>query len=454
MTLLSASEADAIQRRVAAELRRQGFIAGDRLAISAPSSADLLNVVMASLRMGVVPVVINTSLLAHERKLILDDSRPRPVSGALPAGAHDLAALCRPDPETAADGVSEPLSRFPLARPMMYTSGTTGVPKGVWSGILDSDDAERLWTEEIDLWRLTAEDRYLQLGPLYHSAPLRFAMCTLLSGGDVVLGGTFDAAVATQLIDEHHPTVTFAAPIHLQRILAASPGRRFDSFRLVAHAGAPCPAPLKAAIVEAFPSDSVWEFYGSTEGQFTVAGPADHRRHPASVGKPRPHRELRIVEGVIWCRTPRWAAFEYWNDPARSSAAWNTDADGSEWCSVGDLGRLEDGYLYLDGRRSDLIISGGVNIYPVEVEHVVRHDGRVADVAVFGVDDPEWGQAVCAAVVTKDGSELSVPDLQQLAESQLAPYKRPKRWLLVDEIPTTTTGKVQRHRLGEFFGHG
>lgn len=456
MTLLGASEADAIQQRVASALRRQGFVAGDRFAISAPSSADLLNVAMAALRMGVVPVVVNTSLLAHEQQLILDDAQPRLVCGARVAGADELSALCRPvEPAPARDaeaGPHAPLGRFPLARPMMYTSGTTGVPKGVWTGVLPAADAERLWNEEIELWRLTGSDRYLQLGPLYHSAPLRFAMCTLLSGGDVVIGGTFSASTAVDLIDTHRPSVTFAAPIHLQRVLAAAPGRRFDSFRLVAHAGAPCPAPLKASIIAAFPADSVWEFYGSTEAQFTVAGPEDHRRHPHSVGRARPDRELRIIDGVIWCRTPRWGRFEYWRDPIRTRDAWHTDDDGTEWCSVGDLGRLEDGFLHLDGRRTDLIISGGVNVYPLEIEQVLRHDDRIADVAVFGIEDPDWGQAVCAAVVVNPASRLTVADLELLATRQVAPYKRPKRWLIVEAIPTSSTGKVQRHRLGGLLG--
>lgn len=439
--LLTAAEADLVQGRVAAALHRLGFGAGDRFAVSATSTVDLVNVTMGALRVGVAPVVLNTGLVDHERSEILADADPMPVFGALVAGDAELARLCE-------HGGSAELAPVPLARPMMYTSGTTGRPKGVWSGVLDLHDATRLWDEEIELWGCERADRYLQIGPLYHSAPLRFAICTLLAGGTVIVPGAFDARRASAAIAEHRPTFTFAAPVHLQRIFrTATDAAALRSFRLVAHAGAPCPPALKAEAVERLPAGSVWEFYGSTEGQFTVCPPDVWAEAPLSVGRARPNRELRVEDGMIWCRAPGWARFGYWRDAARTAATWRHDERG-DWFTVGDLGRLDDeGRLYLEGRRTDLIISGGVNVYPLEVERELRIDGRIADIAVFGVDDDEWGQAVWAAVVT----DLTEADLAALARRELAPHKRPKRWLVVDGLPTTTTGKVQRHRLAETF---
>jgi long-chain acyl-CoA synthetase len=323
---------------------------------------------------------------------------------------------------------------------MHVTSGTTGAPKGVFSGILDDPAARALVTEERDLWGFSATDVNLVLSPLHHSAPLRFAMGTLLAGGRVVAPGRFDPAVATAAITTERPTTMFCVPAHLQRLFAhwdehGAPD--LGSFRLVAHAGAPCPEPLKRRLIEAFPDGSTWEFYGSTEGQFTACRSEEWLAHPGTVGRARPGRRLHTdADGLIWCDVPEHARFVYWNAPGKTAEAWRGQA-----FTVGDLGRIDaDGYVHLDGRREDLVITGGVNVYPAEVENVLAGAPGVTDVAVYGVPDERWGHRVCAAVVGTATAE----ELTAFARDNLAPPKRPKEWRLLDALPRTATGKVRR----------
>jgi long-chain acyl-CoA synthetase len=411
------------QRRAAAALRTAGLRPGDRLLVSAASSPALLAVVLGALRTGVVPVVLDPALPAAERAALAEDADP-----GLDVGAEPERLLTGPGEAELAD--------VPLARPMHYTSGTTGRRKGVWSGVLDGDDARALAAEEIGLWGFGPTDRHLVLSPLHHSAPLRFAVHTLLAGGEVLLPGPFDAARAARVVTAERPTTTFCVPTHLQRLLAHG-DVDWTSFRRLVHAGAPCPEPLKRAVLAALPEGSVWEFYGSTEAQFTVCSPEDWLAHPGSVGRARPGRRLETDErGQLWCAVPRWARFEYWRAPDKTAAARRGDL-----VTVGDLGRVdEDGTVWLDGRREDLVISGGVNVYPAEVEAVLDAHPDVVESAVVGVPDDEWGQRVVAAYVgAADPAELAT-----WARERLAPAKRPKSLHPVGELPRTSTGKVRR----------
>ncbi len=429
VAVVRAADAERDQRRAAAALRSAGLRAGDRLLLSAASSPALLAVVTGALRTGVVPVVLDPALPAAERAALAADADP-----ALDA-----------DPAALLTGTDEAdLADVPLARPVHYTSGTTGRRKGVWSGVLAEDDARALAAEEIDLWGFTAADRHLVLSPLHHSAPLRFAVSTLLAGGEVLLPGPFDAARAAAVVSTLAPTTTFCVPTHLRRLLARD-DVDWSSFRRLVHAGAPCPEPLKRAALEALPPGSVWEFYGSTEAQFTVCAPEDWLAHPGSVGRARPGRRLETDErGQLWCTVPRWARFEYWRAPEKTAAAWRGDR-----VTVGDLGRVDaDGTVWLDGRREDLVISGGVNVYPAEVEAVLDAHPGVLESAVVGVPDEEWGQRVVAAYVgAADPAELGA-----WARERLAPAKRPKSLHRVGELPRTSTGKVRRLDLPEALG--
>lgn len=431
--VLTAAAAEVAQARVAGALRRAGFVPGDRVGICVPTSAAQLNVIGGALRSGVVPVVANVQLLEAERAVIRDDAGAREWINA-PARLDELLA-----------GPSVDIARWPLARPMHYTSGTTGRPKGVWSGVFDEAVAAAAAADELDQWGFAAADVHLVCSPLQHSAPIRFALATLLAGGTVVLPGAFAVDAVVGAIDGLGVTTTFCTPAHLQRLAGAEALGRLSGLRLVAHAGAPCPASVKHAAIAAIGVDAVWEFYGSTEGQFTVCSAAEWLERPGTVGRARAGRAISIdPDATIWCDAPAWARWEYWNDPQRTAQAWRGTA-----FTVGDLGRLDTaGYLYLDGRRSDLIISGGINVYPAEVEQALLELDGVSDVVVFGRPDEHWGQRVCAVVV----GSASTDQLATHAAARLAPYKRPKEIHRVNEIPRVGLAKVRRFRLAEELG--
>ncbi|MDQ3158507.1 MAG: AMP-binding protein [Actinomycetota bacterium] len=430
--ILHADASAADQSRIAGSLANRGLRVGDRFALSLPGSTTYLSTVLGALRAGFVPVPLDPRLTAYERDRILADVGPTLVVD----DQNELESLAR--------GPSAELADHPLARPMHMTSGTTGKPKGVWSGILSPEHAGALVTEERDLWGFTDADVNLVVSPIYHSAPLRFAMGTLLAGGSVAVMDHFDAQRFVEAVDDIAPTTMFCVPAHLQRLFAwlDESGRPLDasSFRLVAHAGAPCPDPIRLRTHDTFGLDVVWEFYGSTEGQFTACPAAEWQAHPGTLGHARPGRIVTADDkGLLWCEVPEHARFEYWNDPVKTAEAWKGSA-----FTVGDLGRVEDGYVYLDSRREDLIISGGVNIYPAEVEAALADATGLVDIAVFGRQDEQWGQRVCAAYV----GDVSVETLEALAEERLAPPKRPKDYKRFDALPRTATGKVRRTELG------
>jgi long-chain acyl-CoA synthetase len=411
-----------------------GLGEGDRVALLVPPSPAYLDVVLGLLAAGVVPIPLDPRLTTYERDRILSGLSPT----LLVTDETSLAELGRRYAETRG---------LPRARPMHCTSGTTGTPKGVWSGLLSDADAAALVAEERDLWGFTGSDVNLVLSPLYHSAPLRFAMGSTLAGGRVVIPGQFDPVAVTAAIERERPTSMFCVPTHLQRLFAhwdeaGTPD--LSSFRLVAHAGAPCPFEVKRRLVDMFPPGSTWEFYGSTEGQFTACRSEEWLDRPGTVGRARPGRVLSVDDdGMIWCAVPPHARFSYYGDPDKTAAAWRETPDGPAF-TVGDLGRLdEDGYLFLDGRREDLVISGGVNVYPLEVEQALLEHPGVDDVAVYGVPDEQWGQRVCAAYV----GAASPAELDAFVRERLAPPKRPKTWHALTDLPRTLTGKVLRQEL-------
>ena len=417
-----------------------GLREGDRVALLVPATLTYVETVLALLARGVVPIPLDPRLTEHERRPLLEDLRPHRVV----TDEDDLADLLRTHRP---DG---PVTTWlPRARPMHCTSGTTGRPKGVWSGVLDETAARALLAEEREQWGFAPDDVNLVLSPLYHSAPLRFAMGTLLAGGRVVTPGPFDPVTATAAILEHRPTTVFCVPAHLQRLFAhwdeaGTPD--LSCFRLLAHAGAPCPVAVKQRLLATFPPGTTWEFYGSTEGLFTACRSEEWQQRPGTVGRARPGRTLHTDDdGTIWCTVPDHARFTYFDAPDKTRAAWRETSEGPAF-TVGDLGRLDDdGYLHLDGRREDLVITGGVNVYPLEVETTARECPGVDDVAVFGVPDPRWGQAVTAAYVgTTDEAALVA-----WCRERLAPPKRPKTWVRVTDLPRTLTGKVRRDVLVE-----
>jgi long-chain acyl-CoA synthetase len=429
---LSRRDADLLAESFLAGLLRRGLEPGTVLAFSCPNSPQLLAAVFGCLRAGYAPVALSASLTDHERADMLSDL---PVELVVDDSLlHELCDGSVSSAEPPAMG-----THF-RCRPLHFTSGTSGRPKAVWSGWLSPEAAEASAADEQSVWSFAGSDRHLVNAPLSHSAPLRFALNTLLHQGSVVVPPRFEAEIASELVASGQVTTTFMAPVHLQRILTQAPPSR-HTLRVLAHAGSACPTWVKQQAIELFGETVVTEFYGSTEGQFTVCPGTEWAAHPGSVGRARDGRRLRIVDGQIWCRAPEHARFAYWGDPEKTAAAW----DGS-WFTVGDLGRLDhDGYLFLDGRRTDLIITGGVNVYPAEVERILGELRGVSKICVVGVDDEQWGRRVCA-VLTGDVTEQTA---HEYAAAHLAPYKRPRTIVVVDELPLTHTGKIDRAQVVE-----
>ncbi len=460
--LLHAADAEDRQRRAAGALIAAGCTRGDRVAFALGSSGDLICAVMGAARIGVIPVLLNATLTPLERDDLAADADPA-LRVFTDSDLHDLI-----------EGDPTDLAPYLLTRPVHYTSGTTGRPKGVTTGLWDEETARQVFEDEASVWHFDRKDLHMVCSPMYHTVSIRFAGGTLLAGGSLAILSRFDAATALDTLRRHQPTTAFLVPTHLQRILQSADlgaDETFDSLRLLAHAGAPCPETVKRAVMERVRPGGVWEFYGSTEAQFTVCPPEEWLEHPGTVGRARPGRRLHIAPvadadidpaatdsgaadpaaGTIWCDLPPFARFSYWGDPEATAAAWNGEA-----CTVGDLGRLDpDGFLYLTGRRHDLIISGGVNVYPAEVENVLAAVEGIAEVAVFGLPDEQWGQRVCVAYVADGRRSVAAEEaLRAAASARLAPYKRPKSYFATGDLPHTATGKLIRRAVPEHLGLG
>ena len=434
--LITPAESEQDQRRAAAALAARGLQVGDRVALALPNSPELLATALGAMRTGIVPVLLNPALTADELDALVADAAPQIVIRS----GLELDAFLSSAPF---DDVE--LADVPLCRPMHYTSGTSGRPKGVWPGVLAEADARAMHLEEASVWQLGPADTHLTCSPLYHSVAIRFSAQALLRGASLVLLSRFDETAVASAIGSLGVRSAFMVPTHLQRLLSLPSVPDVTGVRKLIHAGAPCPRPLKERLFATFPPGTVWEFYGATEGQFTVCPPDEWLDRPGSVGRARPGRQLTVdAAGQIWCAVPEFARWSYWGDPTKTAAAWNESS-----FTVGDLGRLDDdGYLFLDGRRDDLIISGGVNVYPAEVEQALLSVPGVSEVAVFGVSDERWGQRVCAAVV---GSATPEQVLDH-ARTALAGYKRPKDVYVVDDLPRTATGKVRRTQIAAWLG--
>src|SRR3989449_4166626 len=338
-----------------------------------------------------------------------------------------------------------------LGASMIYTSGTTGNPKGAWRphGV---DIANVL--QVISIFELTQSDVHLMCGPGYHSGVAFFSALHQVLGATVVLQPKFDAGNALDLIERHGVTTSFMAPTLLQRLVDAQEPNPRDtsSLRAIILGAAPCPYVLKER-AEAVFGQVLWEFYGAAEtGVQTVLRPEDQLRKPGSCGTAVPGQEIMLVRddgteagigepGELMVRSS-WVA-EYYNRPDATSQSLR---DG--FFSVGDVAyRADDGYYYICDRRIDMIISGGVNIYPAEVEAVLHAHPGVMDAAVIGVPDDQWGESVKAVVQLRPSMRATGDELISFCGERLAGYQQPPSGDFVDELPRDAAGKPLKRKL-------
>ncbi len=473
-------ELDERSTRLARLLRDRGLRPGDVLALLAENHPGYLEVLWAAMRSGLYLTAINRYGTAEEVAYILRDAgasalvtTPALAATAavavegVPACATRLVLGAAEGFESYAGAVAgypaEPLGRQPRGDIMLYSSGTTGRPKGIRRPLPAVEITEALTsltaTQYRDIGGLDRDSVYLGPAPLYHSAPLRWARGAQELGATVVIMERFDAREMLEVIERERVTHLQAVPTMFVRLLrlpaAVRAGYDLSSLRHVLHAGAPCPVPVKRAMID-WLGPIVTEYYSCTEGVgMTVISAAEWLAHPGSVGRPYlgipricdpDGAELAVGEtGAIYFERED-TVFEYHHDPAKTLAVRHPRHD--TWLTLGDLGHLdEDGYLYLTDRAAFTIISGGVNIYPAEIEACLAVHPDVADAAVFGLPDPEMGEYVHAVVQPVDG----VAPTPELAAALRAHVRRhlagPKVPRVIDfrsRLPRLPTGKLYK----------
>lgn len=463
-------------------LAAQGLEAGERFAVLLENRVEILALVLAARQAGLYAAVLSTHLTADEVAYIVQDSGARLVVASaktLPQLAQVQAT--RPLPcwtvdEATAQAASLPaalihsqgppvdFSDRPLGRDLLYSSGTTGRPKGVLKALLPAQlrgqaDPEALATARfMDMGEDTV---YLSPAPLYHAAPLRYTLRVLELGGQAVIMERFDAEAALALIERYRVTHSQWVPTMFARLLKLPEQvrRRYDlsSQRMAIHAAAPCPVDVKHAML-AWWGDILLEYYAGSEGcGTTMISSPQWRQRPGSVGRATTG-QLHIVDddgrelpagqiGQVYFSGG--GKFSYLNDEEKTRQAINERG----WVTYGDIGHVDaEGYLFLSDRRADLILSGGVNLYPQEIENALARHPDVQEVAVVGVLHPEFGEQPLATVVLRPGAPASQETAFAIvaqAAVVLSRIKLPQRLVFVDALPRLETGKLLRRKLKE-----
>jgi malonyl-CoA/methylmalonyl-CoA synthetase len=456
---------------MAAALEALGLQAGDRLLVQLPNSVEFLVIFFACLRMGAIFVPVNVLYRARELQHIVTDSAPKlcvvtPESRTnLPSGTTGIELADLADEAVAARGLA-PWRRAagtagdgdaPAA--LVYTSGTTGRSKGA---VLSHNNFAANAMNLVGAWAMTSADRYLAVLPLFHVHGLGNGVVGwLVSGCRMRLVERFDASCIAAQFETFQPTVFFGVPTMYVRLLEADSdvaGQIGRSVRLFVSGSAPLPAAVLEAFSRRF-GHTILERYGMSETLMNISNPYAGERRAGTVGLPLPGVSVRIVSAGDDAGAPLGTntigelelrgsnVFSgYWNDPVATSAAFR---DG--WFRTGDLAeRSADGYYTLRGRSSDLIISGGFNIYPREIEEVLLEQPGVREVAVAGAPDPRRGEVPVAYVVC-DGP-LDEAALVEACRRELASFKAPRGFVRVPSLPRTALGKVQKHLLPPWSG--
>jgi malonyl-CoA/methylmalonyl-CoA synthetase len=460
--------------RFAAALMRRGVAPGDRVAVQVDKSADAVLLYVACLRMGAVFVPINIANTSNEVDYFLRDSEPkvvviRPADRALlgPAAARagveqvetlgaegegSLLELARQSDEDPAlprsIGANSPAA-------IVYTSGTTGRSKGA---VLTRTNLASNAAALVEAWRFTSRDIVLHTLPLFHIHGLFVAINTVLaSGSGLLLLPKFDAALTLQHLPQ--TTVYMGVPTHYTRLLQLPELNRevIAGVRLFVSGSAPLPAETHREFSQRT-GHVILERYGMTETMIITSNPFEGVRKPGSVGAPLPGIAVRVANeaggaeahgevGSLEVKGPN-VFVGYWQDPGKTRGEFTPDG----WFKTGDLGYVDgDGYVHIVGRAKDLVISGGYNVYPKEVETELNALPGVLESAVFGVPHADLGEGVTAAVVLQPAALLSEADIIDAVKARLARYKVPRRVLLIDELPRNAMGKVQKNALRAAF---
>ncbi len=478
-------ELDAASNRVAQLLRARGLAIGDTVALCLENHPMYFALCWGAQRAGLVYVAISSRLTPPEIAYIAADSGAKLLLGSA-ALAHVLDPVAQAAPEVpqlriGAEGehdLEAALAQMP-AHPvaderagcdMLYSSGTTGKPKGVRQPLPEEPAigaVNALMGIAAQAFGITGDAVYLSPAPLYHAAPLRWSMTVHRLGGTVVVMEKFDPEAALAAIERYRVTDSQWVPTHFVRLLKLPPEVRakydIGSLKCAIHAAAPCPVPVKRAMIEWW-GPVLMEYYAGTEGNgFTFLTSADWLAHPGSVGRALT-ATIRIcnddgdevprgTEGQVFFEQvdPAAPVFQYHNDPGKTADSRNKHG----WTSLGDVGWEDaEGYLYLTDRKSFMIISGGVNIYPQEIENLLVTHPRVADAAVIGAPDPDMGEKVVAVVQPLDmaqaGPELAEELLAYLAP-QLSRLKLPKQIDFMEQLPREATGKLYKRHLRDAY---
>ena len=469
--------------RYARGLRELGLGVGDVVVLLQPNGDELVAAYFAAIQSGLYVVVVNWHLVGPEVAYILQDSGAKAflaherfadvaVAAADEAGLPESARFSvgavpgfrRIEELGAGLGDGRPEERT-AGSPMLYTSGTTGRPKGVRRPLTgaDPDDVPAASTWFFGIFGLKPHDGHVHLcgSPLYHTAVLNFVVISLQLGHTAVLMDRWDAADMLRLIERHRVTHSHMVPTQFRRLLALPDDVRaahdLSSLRVMIHGAAPCPLEVKRRMLDWW-GPVVTEYYAATEGGGTVISGEDWLRKPGSVGLPWPGSTIRILDdsgaelptgevGTVYMKMGD-SKFEYHRDPEKTKQSRVADL-----FTLGDVGHLdEDGYLYLHDRKADMIISGGVNIYPAEIEGELVMHPKVADIAVFGLPHEDWGEEIKAVVQPAEGISPSpelTSELLAYAATRLARFKLPRSVDYLDELPRDPNGKLYKRRLRE-----
>jgi long-chain acyl-CoA synthetase len=472
--------------RLAGALRGLGLGDGDAIAIHSANRREYFELMAAATHIGLRYVMVNWHWTADELRYVLADSGARAVFSE--DAFADVAAEAavdtpfrigigevpgfRPYEEFLAGGPDGAPAGQVMGWPMIYTSGTTGRPKGVKRRLVTTGaPLETMRTVAESFARILSipeGGRSLLVGPVYHSAQWLWSHVMLCAGRSVVMRRSFDPEETLRLIEEHRITNVHLVPTQFVRLLRLDEETRrgYDLSGLAAvwHGAAPCSPEVKRQMID-WLGPVVYEYYGSTESSVnTIVSSREWLERPGTVGRALPTTEIHVLRedgspaatgerGELWFRYTSGDDVEYWGDPDKTASVHR---DGL--FTTGDVGRLdEDGYLFLSDRVIDMIISGGVNIYPAEIEGVLITHPAVRDVAVFGVPDQEYGEQVKAAVELEDGHEPSdalEEELIAFARRTLAGYKAPRSVDFLDALPRTPTGKLYKRLLRDPYWAG